>query len=382
MGKFVVHEIISTGNEGQAPAGKKGGKKRLDSAPYQQKLLPLLTSLSSGDMSLDQRLELAVRGTEEVVTKPELRELLRRRKLKVYCGYEPSGKIHFGHALSVWKLADFQKLGAEVTVLFADLHAFLNDKGSLEDIRRVAEYNKHCFLALGLDPKRTRFLLGSDYQLEPDFSMDVLKLSVGTTLHRARRSMDMIARHLENPDVAQVLYPLMQAVDMARLGVNVAIGGIDQRKVHMIAREKLPALGYDKPVCVHMPLIHGLDGASKMSSTKGNFIALDDSPATIKRKVGKAYCPPKSVEGNPVVEYATHVVLPLMDTLKVKREKKHGGPLELSSVEELRKVYSSGGLHPADLKPAVGRALIEVLEPVRRYFRKHPKARRDLPSVA
>ncbi len=324
-------------------------------------------------MSLDQRLELAVRGTEEVVTRPELRKLLKRGKMKVYCGYEPSGKVHFGHALTIWKLIDFQKLGAEVTVLFADLHAFLNDKGSLEDIRRVAEYNKLCFLALGLDRKRTKFVLGSDFQLKPRFSLDVLKLSVGTTLSRARRSMDMIARHLENPDVAQVLYPLMQAVDIAHLGVDVAVGGIDQRKVHMIAREKLPELGYPKPVCVHMPLVHGLDGASKMSSTKGNFIALDDPPAVIRKKVEKAYCPPKSVEGNPIVEYAVHVILPLLGSLEVRRAEKHGGSLELSSVEELQEVYSSGELHPADLKGAVSRALIEVLEPVRRQFRKRPK---------
>lgn len=332
-------------------------------------------------MSLANKFELAARGTEEVVTKQELLALLRRRKLKVYCGYEPSGKLHFGHALTVWKLMDFQEIGAEVTVLFADLHAFLNDKGSLEDIRRVAEYNRHCFLALGLDPKKTNFLLGSDFQLEPDFSMDVLRLSVGTTLRRARRSMGMIARHLENPDVAQVLYPLMQAVDMARLGIDVAVGGIDQRKVHMIAREKLPALGHRKPVCVHVPLLHGLDGEAKMSSTKGNFIALDDSSSVIKKKVGKAYCPPKSIEGNPVIEYAAHVALPLLGALKVERAKEHGGSLELSSAEELRKVYSSGELHPADLKAAVADALAEVLAPVRQYFRKYPKTRENLPSV-
>ena len=50
----------------------------------------------------------------------------------------------------------------------------------------------------------------------------------------------MISRQLENPDVAQTLYPIMQAVDMAWLDVDVAIGGIDQRKVHMLAREELP----------------------------------------------------------------------------------------------------------------------------------------------
>lgn len=329
---------------------------------------------------MEEKFDLVARGTTEIITEAELRELLKKERPTAYCGYEPSGKIHFGHALTVQKLVDLQAAGARVIVLLADLHAYLNDKGTLEEIRRVAEYNRHCFIALGLDPKRTEFLLGSDFQLKPEFSLDVLRMAVDTTLLRARRSMAEIARHLEDPDVAQVLYPLMQAVDMAHLDVDVAVGGIDQRKVHMVAREKLPALGYRKPVCVHIPLLHGLDGAAKMSSSKGNFIAIDDEPATIEEKVKKAFCPPKIVKDNPIIEYAEHVVLPALRRFRVSREAKHGGPLVIESAAELRKLYAAGKLHPTDLKAAVGAALVQVLEPVRRYFEGHPDAKLARPS--
>ncbi|MDI6642570.1 MAG: tyrosine--tRNA ligase, partial [Candidatus Hodarchaeaceae archaeon] len=324
--------------------------------------------------------DIITRGTAEVVTEGELRELLKHEKFTAYCGYEPSGKIHFGHALTVRKLIDLQAAGARVIVLLADLHAYLNDKGTLEEIRRVAEYNRHCFIALGLDPSRTEFLLGSDFQLKPEFVMDVLRMATDTTLLRARRSMAEIARHLKDPDVAQVLYPLMQAVDMAHLDVDVAVGGIDQRKVHIVAREKLPKLGYRKPVCVHMPLLHGLDGAAKMSSSKGNFIAVDDEPSAIKEKVTKAFCPPKIVRDNPIIEYAEHVVLPALGKLEVSREARYGGPLEIKDAAELRKLYATGKLHPTDMKAAVAEALVEVLAPVREYFEKHPDARLARPS--
>ena len=333
-------------------------------------------------MNLAERFELASRGATEIVTKAELRKLLKGKKLSVYCGYEPSGKIHFGHALTVWKLTDFQKLGARVVALLADLHAYLNDKGTLEEIRKVAEYNRHCFIALGLNPKRTEFVLGSDFQLEPEFSLDVMRMAVGTTLLRARRSMAEIARHLENPDVAQVLYPLMQAVDIAHLRVDVAVGGLDQRKVHMVAREKLSALDYRKPTCVHMPLLCGLDGEAKMSSSKGNFIAIDEGPSVIREKVEKAFCPPRAVRRNPVIEYAEHIVFPKLGRLEVKRPPRYGGSLELESVSELKRLYTAGKLHPADLKAAVAEALVEVLAPVRRYFEEHPEARpAGLPKV-
>jgi len=223
---------------------------------------------------VEEKLRLALRGTQEVVTEGELRQVISRGRFSAYCGYEPSGKIHFGHWLTVKKLRDLQEIGARVVVLLADLHAYLNHKGTLEEVRKIAEYNRECFIALGLNPNKTEFKLGSEFQLTPEFMFDVLRMATGTTLLRARRSMTEIARKLEDPDVAQVLYPLMQALDIAHLKIDVAVGGMDQRKVHMIAREKLPDLGYQKPVCLHTPLLHGLDGADKMSSSKQNFVAV------------------------------------------------------------------------------------------------------------
>lgn len=316
-------------------------------------------------MSLDEDLSLARRGTDEIVTEDGIREVLRKESFRIYCGYEPSGKLHFGHAVTVQKLIDFQEIGADVVVLFADLHAYLNDKGSLEDIQSLAEYNRECFLGLGLDSERTEFVLGTDFQLDPSFTMKVLQLSTTSTLNRARRSMNMIARHRENPDVAQVLYPLMQAVDMDWLDVDVAVGGRDQRKVHMIAREKLPEIGTSKPVFVHTPLLLGLTGGDKMSTTGENFVALDDSPSEIREKIDSAYCPPGETDGNPIVDYVDKVVLPMSGVLEVDRPEKYGGYLKLETNEEFHRAYESGELHPADLKSAVSNALIDIFEPVR-----------------
>ncbi len=322
-----------------------------------------------------ERFDVIRRGTAEIVTEDELRQLLGGGKFTTYCGYEPSGKIHFGHALTALKLIDLQKAGAHVTVLLADLHAFLNHKGTLEEIRAIAEYNKHCFIGLGLDPQRTDFVLGSNFQLKPEYVLDVLRMATGTTLLRAKRSMAEIAREVEDPDVAQVIYPLMQSVDIAHLKVDVAVGGIDQRKVHMVARESLPELGYKKPVCVHVPLLHGLDGEAKMSSSKGNFIAVDDEPSLLRAKMAKAFCPAKVIKDNPVIEYAEQFALPQLGKLEVNRPAKYGGPLTIGDAEELRKIYVAGNLHPADLKSSLAEALVKMLVPVREHFEKHPGAK-------
>ncbi|HEY9246891.1 MAG TPA: tyrosine--tRNA ligase, partial [Candidatus Methanoperedens sp.] len=141
------------------------------------------------------KLALITRNTEEIVTKEELEALINSSvQPSAYVGYEPSGKIHMGHVLTVNKLLDLQQAGFKITVLLADIHAYLNEKGTTDEVRKIADYNKRCFIALGLDEKKTNFVLGSSYQLEPEYMLDVLRLARSTTLNRARRSMDEVRK--------------------------------------------------------------------------------------------------------------------------------------------------------------------------------------------
>ena len=43
-------------------------------------------------------------GTVEVIDENELKEILAKDKPIAYTGYEPSGKIHLGHAITIMKL--------------------------------------------------------------------------------------------------------------------------------------------------------------------------------------------------------------------------------------------------------------------------------------
>jgi tyrosyl-tRNA synthetase len=320
-------------------------------------------------MDSSEKLGLILSNTSEIIGGKEIEEAVKSDSvLKAYAGYEPSGKIHLGHALSVNKLIELQKAGVEVVVLLADLHAHLNNKGSLEEIRKIAKYNKECFIALGLDRDRTRFVLGSEIQLDSDYFLNVQRLALTTTLLRARRSMDVISRAEENPDVARVIYPLMQVADMVALEVDIAVGGLDQRKIHMLARDNLPKLGLKSPAFLHLPIIHGLDGDEKMSSSKGNLISVDDSPDAIKKKIKNAYCPMGEVAGNPVLELYRYHVFSRTSEVVIERPEKYGGNLKYNNYINLEEDFVSGAVHPTDLKNTLGRELIRLLEPVRKYF--------------
>ncbi|HEX7575307.1 MAG TPA: tyrosine--tRNA ligase [Candidatus Methanoperedens sp.] len=311
------------------------------------------------------KLAIITRNTEEIVTKEELEALVNSDKQpSAYVGYEPSGKIHMGHVLTVNKLLDLQKAGFKITVLLADVHAYLNEKGTMEEVRKIADYNKRCFIALGLDEKNTKFVLGSSYQLDPKYMLDVLKLARSTTLNRARRSMDEVSRNSEDPKVSQMIYPLMQALDIAHLGVDVAVGGIDQRKIHMLAREGLAELGYKAPVCIHTPILLGLDG-KKMSSSKGNYISVDDTPEDLKKKIKGAFCVEGVVLDNPVLALFKYHITPRYSEIVIKRPEKYGGNLHYGSYEALEADFAVKALHPMDLKSAAAEYMNEILEPVR-----------------
>lgn len=307
------------------------------------------------------------RNTEEIVTVDELKGLLeQKQRPRAYVGYETSGKVHLGHMLTANKLLDLQKAGFDVVVLLADLHAFLNEKGSLEEVRRIADYNRDCFMALGLDPERTQFVYGTDYQLKPDYMLKILQMARNTTLNRARRSMDEVSRNAENPMVSQMIYPLMQAIDIADLKIDLAVGGIDQRKIHMLAREELPRLGLPAPVCMHTPLIPGLNG-EKMSSSKGNNIAVDESAEDIEKKIKGAFCPAKVVENNPVLAICKYHIFPRIEAgMTVERPAKFGGDVHYDRYEALEADFVSGAMHPMDLKMTCAKYMIEILEPVRK----------------
>jgi len=320
-------------------------------------------------MDTEERLRLAVRNVEEVVTEDELRELIESGgELRAYVGYEPSGEIHLGHMMTVNKLMDLQSVGFEIVVLLADVHAYLNEKGDFEEIKKVAEYNKAAFISLGLDESKARFVLGSEYQLERDYVLDVLKMARMTTINRARRSMDEVSRRKEDPMVSQMVYPLMQALDIAHLGVTVAVGGMDQRKIHMLARENLPKLGYHVPVCIHTPILLGLDG-EKMSSSKGNYISVRDDEQSVVKKIRKAFCPERQIQDNPVMDIMRYHIFPRFDRVVIERDEKYGGDVEYEGFEELARDYSSGEIHPLDLKQSAARYLNTLLDNARKRMK-------------
>lgn len=351
--------------------------------------------------------------TEEVLTPERLVKYLEEAaELRHYIGFEISGFVHLGTGIiSMQKVADFQRAGIKTTVFLADYHSWINRKlgGDLSTIRKVAggyfkEALKVSLKIVGGDPDRVDFILGSEFyeKLGVEYLTNVIKVSMETTLSRVRRSVTIMGRRMsESLSFAQLLYVPMQVADIFSLKVNLAHGGMDQRKAHVIAIECGERVGGYTPVAVHHHLLTGMniDEAArsailkarasgsrdeleeaileaKMSKSKPqSAIFIHDSPEEILQKVKAAYCPPRETELNPILEIAKFI---LFRDRKEEFEiinRKTGTKTSFTTYDELAKAYTEGRVHPLDLKLAVAEELARMLEPAFKYFREGPGAR-------
>jgi tyrosyl-tRNA synthetase len=356
---------------------------------------------------------LITRNLEEVLTRDDLERLVRTKTpLRHYIGFEISGKIHLGTGLvCMGKVKDFVDAGVECTIFLADWHSWINDKlgGDRDTIRRTAydyfaEGLKASFRALGGDPAKLNFVLGTDlYHNNDDYWATFIDVSKNTTLARMQRSITILGRREgESVDFAKMLYPAMQVADIFTMHVNIAHAGMDQRKAHVIARDvaskmRVNALrGGDgeqiSPVCVHHPLLLGLKkppiwpppegnltdfyASMKMSkSDKNSALFIHDSEDEVRTKVRKAFCPPDSVQFNPMLDWVRKLIFARDGEFRIARSEAHGGALSFTSPDEVDQAFISGALHPADLKNGVADWLVETLRPAREAFASEDKQR-------
>lgn len=337
--------------------------------------------------------DLVTRNSEEVVTPEDLRELLDRDEPRAYIGFEPSGTAHVGWMITANKVRDLVDAGFDVSILLADWHAYINDKlgGDMDRIRSCGKYMEDVFEALGVGSDEVTYVYASDYVDDDAYWETVIRVAKASTLNRVKRSMSIMGRKAEDAEVdfSKTLYPVMQVADIFYNEWDLALGGLDQRHAHMLARDVADKLDWDKPVALHTPLLPGLgeDGArmdpaeSKMSkSDPGSGLFLHDTREEVEEKIQGAYCPQGEVEGNPLLLTAKHVVFPRVDELVVERPDEYGGDVRFASYDELAEAFEDG-LHPADLKPAVAEAVNDVLDDVRDHFEANPESLQRLEAI-
>lgn len=259
-----------------------------------------------------------------------------------------------------------------------------NQKSTLQQINSRTEYYKimiqSTLRALGVDIAKLTFVTGSSYQLTPEYTLDVYKANSFITVHSAQNAGTEVVKQSDNPTMNSLLYPTLQALDEKYLDVDIQLGGVDQRKIFIHARENMPKLGYRK--IVHLmnfmvPALSKVEGSanSKMSSSDNvSKIDMLDEPNVVKKKIGQAYCLEGNIDDNTPLIWVKRVLFPLLSLQNkdflIERPDKFGGNIIFKSYEQVETDFANKKLHPADLKKGITDNLNSILDPVRKEFAK------------
>ncbi|MEZ0247895.1 MAG: tyrosine--tRNA ligase, partial [Thermoproteus sp.] len=303
---------------------------------------------------------------EEVVTRDEFLSL---RGGVAYLGFEPLWPIHVGWLVWAYKLKELKEAGFDVILLVATWHAWINDKGSLQELRSHGERIRGVLDKIA----QFKYIYGDEVARDSSYWELVVKIAKEASLARVRRATPVMGRRAEEVelDFSKLLYPIMQVADIFYLGVDVAVGGMDQRRAHMLARDVAERLGFKKPVALHTPIITSLSGAGRMEGTHREVdevyatykmskskpqsaVFVTDTPEEIEKKIWAAYCPPREVQFNPIYEIAAYLLIPYHGPLEV-------GGRKYEDSEALARDYREGSVTPQALKEAVSKALAELV---------------------
>ncbi len=326
---------------------------------------------------MTDRLDDVLSNAEEVVTVEEVRTILTERpSFNFYYGTAPTGPFHFAYLIPLTKLLQLAHAGGRGTILIADYHAHLDDrKTSFEWMDIRSRYYEECIRGLlGEHAKKLRFVRGSSYQHKREYVEDIFRLAARITTTRATRAASEVVRMKDEPKVSELLYPIMQILDVKYLNAHITVGGRDQRNIYMLGRETLHEVGYEPGAYIFMPLLPSLrGGGAKMSASDPlSHIKVTDPPEHIHNTLSKAYCPAKDLDQNPITATVTLILLPRYGRITIPRKEKYGGDIEFTSRTDFERAYTEGTLHPQDVKNAVADMLVQLLEPARKYFESHP----------
>lgn len=235
--------------------------------------------------------EVLTRGVQQVLpVKKDLANLLAKRKIKVYQGFDPSApSLHLGNFVGLMKLRQFQKLGHEVIFLVGDFTGMIGDPTDKLATRKkltreqVLENAKAWYKQAGkvLDFKGknpAKIIFNSEWSDKVTFK-DLIEITSNLTVQQMIERDMFQERIKQNAPIYlhEFLYPVAQGFDSVHMDVDLEIGGNDQLFNMMVGRTLMKAIKGKEKFVLTTKLLVDKDG-KKVGKTTGNALFLDSNP--------------------------------------------------------------------------------------------------------
>lgn len=291
--------------------------------------------------------EVLERGVEKIYPdQKSLEKILKSgKRIRLYCGYDPTApSLHLGHAITLRKLAQFQRLGHEVIFLIGDFTAMIGDPTDKMAVRKkmtrkevlanAKNYKKQASIILNFSGgNKAEIMYNSQWNDKLNFA-DLIELASNFTVQQMM-ARDMFQERIKNNRpiyLHEFLYPLTQSYDSVAMDVDMEIGGNDQTFNMLCGRELMRILKNKEKFVLTTKLLTDPTG-KKMGKTEGNIINLDENP---KEMYGK------------VMSWSDETILPGFELCTD------------TSLVELKKINEQIKTSPRDLKAKLAKEIVSI----------------------
>ena len=227
---------------------------------------------------------------------------------RVFSGVQPTGALTLGNYLgALRRFVELQDSGMESIYCMVDLHA-VTDTLVHDDLREATRSVAACFMACGLDPKRS--ILFNQSQVPAHAELGWLFSCVVRLgwLNRMTQFKDKAGKNRENASAGLYTYPALMAADiLVYKATHVPVG--EDQKQHLelcrdIATKFNNDFGCEDFFPITEPVIGGpaprvmslRDGTKKMSKSDPSDMSrvnMTDDPDAIANKIRKARTDPE-----------------------------------------------------------------------------------------
>jgi len=226
-------------------------------------------------------------------------------KKRILSGMRPTGPMHIGHLLGA--LNNWVRLQDEYESLFmvADWHALMSEYEDPKEIQNNIIEMVADWIGCELDPERCTIFVQSRVPEHLELYMILSDITPLSWLERCPTYKEQL-REMKSRNLTTygfLGYPVLQAADILLYKADTVPVGEDQLAHLELTREITRRFNnlYKKilvephPLLTKTPRILGLD-TRKMSKSYGNYIALKDDLAAIKKKVGSMITDPQRIK--------------------------------------------------------------------------------------
>ena len=296
---------------------------------------------------MDTTDEILTRRVEKVLpSKDGLKNLLEKKKIKLYQGFDPTGgRLHLGHSVGIRKLMDFANAGHEVIFLFGTGTVLAGDPSERETGRKLITQEEIDKNIQGwkdqvnplVDWNKVKILYNGDWLTKLTLKEIINIASNISAVQLFKR--EMFTRRIEKGDTVwyhETMYPLLQGYDSVYMDVDLEIGGTDQEFNMLIGRELMQKMKSKEKYVLTTPMILGTDG-NQMSKSSNNCIWLNDTPNDMFAKI-------MAIVDEQIIPYMNFVT-----------------NIPLTRIAEVESGLKKGEIHPIDAKKELATTVVAEL---------------------